>query len=321
MYAALKMIDGWGEYGSSSRQHRRYDDTSLSAFVENELKDIVPTMYNRLYPELDAREKVPIDVDVSPGAMAWAYDSMEQRGKAKIMGANAHDMPRADIGKRRVTNPIRTQVLAYGWTIEEIEAARFAGSPLDRGKADATRRGQAELEHEILLLGDATYNLPGFLTNPATPRITVPTGDWLGGVTTPDEILVDLNTVVDLVWILSERVHRPTSIVLPLGHIRHLFTTPRSATSDTTIAEFFLRTNGFVNELTSLPELETLSPTGGPTFLAYQKDPSIVSGVIPLGFQQMDAQVMGFETLIPTRQKIGGTVWFYPMAAAFGDGI
>ena len=53
--------------------------------------------------------------------------------------------------------------------------------------------------------------------------------------------------------------------------------------------------------------------------LAYQKDPSILSSVLPLMFQQMDAQVHGFEVLIPAREKIGGAVWFYPMAAAFGD--
>ena len=77
----------------------------------------------------------------------------------------------------------------------------------------------------------------------------------------------------------------------------------------------------FVQEILSLPELETLSPTGGPTMLSYQKSPEILSGVVPLAFQQMDAQTRGFEVLIPTRQKIGGTVWFYPFAAAFGDGI
>lgn len=319
MQFALKHIDSWGQYQHRDGQ-RRYDNLSLSAFVENEIKEVIPQMYSKLYPELDARRHVPINVSVNPGAMAWSYDSMEQRGKAKILGANATDMPRADVAKKRVTNNIRTQVLAYGWSIEEIEAARMVGTALDRGKAEATRRGQAELEHDILLLGDDTYGLPGFLTNPATPRLAVPNGAWLT-TATPDQILEDLNTVVDQVWILSQRVHRPNTILLPLGHFRHIFTTARSATSDTTIAEFFLRTNGFVSEILSLPELETISPTGGPSMLAYQKSPEVLSGVIPLAFQQMEAQTKGFEVLVPTREKNGGTVWFYPFAAAFGDGI
>ena len=131
----------------------------------------------------------------------------------------------------------------------------------------------------------------------------------------------DMNTIVDQIWILTERVHRPNTIILPLAQFRHVMTTARSATSDTTIAEFFLRTNGFVRELMSLPELATASPSGGASMLAYQKDPSVLSGIVPLAYQQMEAQVRGMEVLIPAREKIGGTVWFYPMAAAFGDGI
>jgi len=319
MQFALQHIDSWGKYQHRDGQ-RRYDNLSLSAFVENELKQVIPQMYNRLYPELDARRHVPINVQVNPGAMSWSYDSMEHRGKAKILGSNATDMPRADISKKRVTHNIRTQVLGYGWTIEEIEAARMIGMALDRGKAEATRRGQAELEHDLLLLGDASYGLPGFLTHPSTPRIAVPNGSWTT-TATPDQILQDMNTVVDQIWILSDRVHRPNTILLPLAQFRHIFTTARSATSDTTIAEFFLRTNGFVGEILSLPELATISPTGGPSMLAYQKTPEVLSGIIPLAFQQMEAQAKGFEVLVPTRQKNGGTVWFYPFAAAFGDGI
>ena len=110
MQFALQHIDSWGRYQHREGQ-RRYDDVSLSAFVENELNVVVTTMYNKLYPELDARRHVPIGTDVNPAAMGWSYDSMEQRGRAKIMGANATDIPRADIAKKRVTNPIRTQIL------------------------------------------------------------------------------------------------------------------------------------------------------------------------------------------------------------------
>ena len=165
-----------------------------------------------------------------------------------------------------------------------------------------------------------SHNLPGFLTNPATPRLAVPNGSWLTGGLTADQVIEDLNSIGDQIWILSGRVHRPNTILLPLGHFRYVMTT-RVGDTNSTIAEYFLRTNGFVSELMSLPELETISPAGGPSMLAYQKDPSILSGVIPLAFQQMEPQVAGMEVVVPTREKIGGCVWFYPYAAAFGDGI
>ena len=314
---ALRALDSWGEYGET--RQARYDDVTLSTFVENELKDIVPQMYDRLFPELDARTHIPLGVNINPAAMAWAYDSMDKRGQAEFLGANAKDVPRADVSKKRLTFPIRTMVIGYGWTIEEIEAARFAGQSLDSAKADAARRAIAELEHTVLLLGDVNHNLPGFLTNPATPRIAVATGDWLGAGTA-DSILADLNSVGDAIWVLSERVHRPNTIILPLFHFRRVMTL-RIPDTNITVAAFFLQTNGFVRELMSLPELETLSPTGGPTMFVYQKDPSILSGIVPLAFQQMQPQVEGFEVVVPAREKIGGSVWFYPFAAAFGDGI
>lgn len=313
---ALKALDQFGEYGQKSR----YDDQSMSAFVENELKEVVPQQYDRIFPELDAQTHIPLGLNINPGAMAWAYDSMDKRGRAAFLGANATDIPRADVSKKRVTHPIRTMVISYGWSVEEIEAARFAGTPLDRAKADAATRALAELEHNTLLQGDDARGLPGFLTNPIIPRITVPNGAWLT-TATPDEVIQDLNSVGDQIFILSERSHRPNTMLLPIAQFRYITTTPRSTTTDTTIAEFFLKSNGFVREIMSLPELSTASPAGGPTMLAYQKDPGILSGVIPLAMQQMQAQVVGMETVVPAREKIGGTVWFYPFAAAFGDGI
>ena len=316
-FQALQALDAYGDYG---RSVRRYDDSTVSFFVENELKEISATTYDRLFPELDALTHIPLGQSVSPGAPAWSYDSMDKRGQAKFLGANATDMPRADASKKRLTFPIRTQVIAYGWTIEEIEAARFANSPLDRAKADAARRAQAELEHNVLIFGDAAHGLPGFLTNPATPRATVPTGNWIAGAVAPDLVIADVNFMIDAVWLVSERVHRANVLLLPPAEFRFLMTT-RLTDTNLTIGKFILETNGFLQEFMSLPELEGIGPGGVNSALAYQKDPGVLSGIIPLQFQQMSPQVQGFETLIPTRQKNGGTVWFYPLAGAFGDGI
>lgn len=315
MNLPLASLDQWGQYGQAQR---RFDDSTLSAFVGEELLDIVPQMYDRLFPELDARDHIPMGTSVSPGAMEWGYNSMDKRGKAEILGANATNMPRADVSKDRKTFPIRTLVIAYGWTIEEIEAARFAGTQLDRGKAEAARRAIAELDNSILLLGDISHNLPGFLNNPATPRLAVPNGSW--ATATADNILADMNFITDQVWILSERTHRPNTMLLPLAQFRRVHTL-RVGDTTQTVAKFFLENNGFVKEIRSLPDLATISPTGGASALVYQKDPGMLSGIVPLEFQQLEAQVWGLEVLVPTRQKSGGTVFFYPLSATFGDGI
>jgi hypothetical protein len=298
---------------------KRFDDVNFSAFVENELKDIIPELYDRLYRELDARQHIPLSTNVNPGAMSWAYDSFDKRGHADFLGANADMMPRADVMKQRTTLPIRTVVTAYGWTLEEIEASRFAGTELDRRKAEAARRSVAEKEHSVLLSGDVPRQIPGFLTNPVTPRVTIPNGSWLTQ-TNADNILADMNAVVDSIWIGSNKVHKPNTVLLPLPQYRKIQTL-RIANTGLSVIEYFMRTNGFIMEVLPLIELSTAGVSGNATMLAYEKSPANLSGIVPLAFQQLDPQLRGFEVVVPCREKIGGTCWFYPLSGAFGDGI
>lgn len=235
------------------------------------------------------------------------------------MGAGATDMPRADVSTKRVTNPLRTIAIAYGWTLEELEAAQFAGVNLSGRKAEAARRAIAELENSTLLLGDANHDLPGFYTNPATARISVPNGDWLGAATA-DEILEDLFTVSDNVWIQSERVHQATTINLPLAHNQRIASL-RLPDTNISVKQYFLDNSDFVTEIRSSPELATQSPTGGPTMFAYEKSSDVLSGIVPQEFQQLEAEIKAFQVLVPTRERIGGTVWYYPLGGTFGDGI
>ncbi|MBI4815188.1 MAG: DUF2184 domain-containing protein [Deltaproteobacteria bacterium] len=302
-----------------ARSGTRRDDVAASTFVDQELRQIVPQMYNRLYPELDALQHIPVAVNISPGAMAWGYDSIETRGQMQWMGANARDLPRADYGRKRVTFPIRTGVTSYGWTLEEIEAAMFAAQPLQQNKAEAARRAGAEFEHAILINGDIAHGIPGFLTNPSIPIVIVPNGAWLT-TATADEIIEDLNYMANAVWASSLRTHRPNTISLPLEYRQKVYQ-KRIPDSDTSVAEYFLRTNGFIREINSIIELGTAGPSSAPRALCYQKDPMVLSGIIPMAFRQEESQTSGFEAIVPCRERLGGCVWFYPGAGAFADGI
>jgi len=308
-------LDNW----SHQRFSKRFDNTNLSAFVRNELEQVIPQMYNRVYAELDARLHIPINTSINPAAMVWSYDSMDQRGLAKIIGANVTDIPRVDVSKKRLSFPLRTAATSYGWSFEEIAAANFAGAPLTAMKAEAARRSIAELEHNILLNGDDEHDLPGFLTNPATPISTAPTGDWLGAATA-DQIIADLNACLNPIWTNSDKAFRGNTILLPLEHFLRI-STVRIPDTNMSIRDFFVQSNPFVNEILPLTELGTAGPGGAPRAMAYQKDPGILTGVVPEPFSQMEPQVSGLEVRVNVTMRIGGTVWYYPSAANFMDGI
>lgn len=298
---------------------KRFDDVSLSVFVENELKQIVPQLYDRLYPELDARVHIPLAVDINPGAMAWAFDSYERRGQSEFISANPSNIPRADVGKKRESFPVHAHALGYGWTVQEIMAARFAGIPLDVRKANAAREGLATTEHQTLLAGDSTLLIPGFYTNPQTPIAVVPNGGWLTGATA-DQMVDDVNFLIDQPWIGSKRIHTVNTLLLPPAHFRRI-QKARLPNTQQTVLGFILDTNPKLREVLPLNELATAGPGGAPRAVAYQKDPTILSGVVPQPFTQLPPQMEGMEVFVPCWASCGGTVWFYPRAALLGDGL
>ena len=290
---------------------------SLSAFVGQELLQIMPELYNRKFPLLDATRWIPGKSNINPGAMAWAFYGFDQRGEARFLGQNANDIPRADISKDMQAYPIRTIVSSYGWTLEEMENARFSGTPLETGKADAARRAIAELEYRTLLFGSAERNIPGFLNNPNVPIVEPTTGGW--ATATVDQIIDDLTGIVDAVPLQSNETHRTTVVLLPYIQWRRVQTARIANTSETALS-FVQKVNPGI-EFGALRDLATAGEGGTTRAVAYERDPMNLGAVIPLAFQQIDPQVWGMETVVPVRERIGGTVVFYPYSMAYIDGI
>lgn len=295
----------------------RYD--SLSAFAENELKAQIAQTYDRLYKELDAKTHIPIRSDIPAGLPAWSYDSWDSVGRADFLAAGGKNLSRADVSKKRFTFPVHTIASAYGWDLEEMEAARAVGVGLDSRRADAARRAIAEKEQSILLNGDVNYGLPGFLTNAAIPLISAPNGAWK--TADGDDMVQDLQTMVDSVRTNSRNKHVANTVLLPLAQMRYM-ATKRLTDTNMSALEYFKAQNPEIREVLVLQELSTAGTSSVPRAMAYVKDPMVLGGVVPLAFQQMPPhQESAFEVLIACRSRQGGAVWTYPMAACFMDGI
>ena len=296
----------------------RMDAEPLSVFAQNELTQIMAQAYERKTPLLKAKSLFPMKAGMNPGAKAWAFDRWNGVGEADFIDAQGHDMNRADVSKKRETNPIRTIAIAYGYTIEDLLAAQFAGQPLDTKKAERAMRAMDKKEDTLILFGDDSRSIPGALTNPGTPRVILANGAWTIA-TAADDMLEDMFALVNSVFVTSLENHSPGTLALPLNEWNIISQKPRSTTSDTTVLEFFLRTNRHVNEVVPLEELASVSGLPGRAMFAYEKDPINVEAISPMSAQQQQPpQVKGFETLIPVVSKQGGAVWYYPFAGAFG---
>lgn len=315
MYADLKFLDGLD--GGSNQT--RFDALPTSLFMEQQLLQIDTRLFERKYPELTARRHIPIDTNISAGAKSWAFQTMDHRGRPEFFGGNATNIPRVGVAKGITPFPVAPFWLAYGWTILDIQHARFANVPLETTEADACRRLMAEFENEKLITGDATLGIPGFLNNPAVPIVVPPTGGWLAAGVTAAQLIDDANYIIDRPWLGTSTVHRATNVLLPPAHMRKLQTTQLTGTGQT-VMQFIQAANPGVT-FDMMLELATASAAGGPRAVAYQKDPDMLIGVVPQPFTPLEPQRIGIEILVPTWQTIGGVAFRYPRSAVYADGI
>jgi hypothetical protein len=274
---------------------------------------------------------IPVSTNAGAGAESITYQQFDQLGIAKIIANYADDLPRADIKGKEFTSPIRSLGASYGYAIQEIRAAQFAGRNLEQRKANAARRAVEQKINNIGWFGDANSNLLGLINHPNITRVAAPNN--LAATSTlwvnksPDEILKDLNSLANGIVDLTNGVEMPNTIMMPIDQYTLIHSTARSANSDTTIAQYFLMNNPFINRIEWVNELKAagvgVSPivAGADIMIAYDNSPDKLTLEIPQPFEQFPAQERGLEFVIPVHARIGGVIVYYPLSIAVMEGI
>ncbi len=303
-------------------------DSDTTAFFARQLEFVKAETFDVRYAELKARSLIPVSNDGGPGVNSITYYQYDMFGAATIIGTYATDLPRADIRGKRFEAPVHTVADAYGYAIEDIEAARYAGLPLEQRKANAALRAIEQKVNTIAWFGDADHGLPGFFANPNVPVAAVADTGNNGGAAatqwvykTPDQILYDLNQCAAQVLNNTQGVEQPDTLLLPLKQYNYIAGTPRSAVSDTTILDYFLKNNPYIKNVVWLNELAGAGTGVADMMVAYSRNPDKIEMRIPVAFQQLPVQEEGLEFIIPCRLRTGGVVMMYPLSANFAYGI
>lgn len=303
----------------SRKQAPRRDDgetlilTRQLEYVQNEVFDV-------LFPPPQALQHIPLDTSVPPGATSFVYREMEATGVAELITNYANNLPRVDALMRETIQKVNDIGGAYGYTVRDLQQAAYAGIPLDSTKARVAREAIDRKMDEVLSIGNDAHGISGFLNHANVPTLSVSNGSWLT-TASPDEILEDMNAGVTQVITQSKGVHEPDTMILPLDMYEHVSNTPRSEHTDTTILEFFLKNNKHIKEVLPWHRMDTAGPSDAPRALVYKKDPSVVRAVVPDLFAQLPPEARGLEFVVNCLGRIGGTVWYRPLAACFMDGI
>jgi len=302
-------------------------DAVGGAFFQRELELIKAQSYDVLYADLPARNLFPVSNEGGFAITSITYRSYDKVGAAKLINNYAKDLPRVDVGGKEITIPVKDLGASYGYNIKEIAASQSTGRSLDQIRANAVRRAIEESINEIAFNGNADAGLPGFLSNPNIPSVTVVNG--AGGTPqwttkTPDEILFDVNDLFGDIFENTKMKERADTLLLPPTNWNYIASTPRASNSDTTILQWLVQNSPFLSSTDSVipvNELVGAGTAGVNIMVAYTRRPDKLQLEIPGELQFFAPQEQGLEFVIPTMESIAGVNLYYPLSAAIAEDI
>ncbi len=299
-------------------------DANEGIFFARQLEAIRAQTYDVKRANLNALNVMPVDTSTPEGATTITYRQYDTVGMAKVIANYANDLPRADVAGKEFTSAIRSIGIAFGYNTQEIRSAVFSGVALNTRKAAAATRAHQEKINQIAFFGDAENGLPGLLTNPNLPTVTL-LADGTGSSKTfasktPDKIVRDVNSVINTVLTQSRGVHRATEVWMPIEQYALIATTQNSSASDTTILSFLQQVNPGVT-FRQLVELDGAGAAGADRMYALENSADNFQLNIPMMMRMYSPQQQGLEFVVPCESRCGGVTVEYPLAFAFADGI
>lgn len=299
-------------------------DANESVFFARQLEFVKSQTYDVKRVNLNALTLMPVSTAIPEGATTHAYRQYDTVGMAKVIGNYADDMPRADVVGKEFINPIRSIGNSYGYNVQEIRSALFAGTNLNARKAAAAARAHQERINALAFSGDVDHGLPGLLNNTNIPEVTL-LADGTGSSKTfasksADKIVRDVNSLINRIISQSKGVHRATEVWMPIEQYALISTTQNSTASDVTILEFLQR--NFPNvTFRQVVELDGAGAAGADRMYALENSIDNWQLEIPMMMRQYTPQQQGLEFVVPMESRFAGVIVEYPLAFSYADGI
>ena len=138
---------------------------------------------------------------------------------------------------------------------------------------------------------------------------------------TPDEIVADVAALASAVTSPTDGVEMPDTLLVPQDQFDLIHSVRMTDGDSTTIAKFILANNPYIKMIEAVSGLKGLGDGGTDRALVYTRDVDKLGLQIPQPFEQLDADKKGMEYEIPCHSECAGVVMYYPLSAAYGDGI
>lgn len=307
----------------------RFDAGEVATFTR-QLEFIYTQTYDVLYPDLKARQLIPVDMGVDPGAELVTYRQFDQLGEAKVSDDQASDGPNAEIVGQEFKTPVRSIVASYRYSLQDLRRASMANLNLDGRKAEAARDFILRKMESLACIGDGITNgITGLSNIPGSQAVTITTkttaNDWpsanAGAGATPAQVLADVNKMQQAIFVNTKGIWMPDTLVLGTGGYAYLGLTPQSPTfTNQTILQYILSQSPWLKSIEYWPRLDTAGSGSHERMVMYKKDPRVLCQIIPQDFEQLPPQARAYSFVVNCHARYGGVQCRYPLATAYMDG-
>ena len=312
-------------------------DAAESIFFQRQLESIDPRVYEVQFAGLKARQLLPSVDGVSEVDNVYTYRMYKTTGEAKIIADDADDLPDVNAFGEEKSSLIKTVGDKFQYGLQEIRAAAAKNAPLSTMGMVAARRAIEEKIDSMLAFGvDGTLGFINSSTavggpvNSTTFVVSPKSGvdTWLdsgAAHATGAEMVNDCNALIAETWAALKAapgLGGPLTLVLPTPEYAYMANTPMgTGDGGLTALKFLLNNNPFLAGVEFWDKLSGAGLSTANRMICYLKDPMVLGAVVPMEFQPQAPQLTGLRYQIPCIARCGGTVFRYPVACRYGDGI
>lgn len=290
-------------------------DAGETAIFARQLEHIKTKTYDVLYPQLKARQFVPVSHECDPADQTVTYRQWDMYGAAKVIANYGRDIPNVEVTAKEFTAKIKELAIAYTYTVNDVRVALKTGNQLDQKKANAARLVIEMGLDDTIAFGIPDAGMPGFLNHPNVSFVTLPTGNWASASAT--QILADLNFLVQTIVVQTNQVHVPDTLILDTASFMILSQTVAGNQLNDTIMGIFLKTNPYIKNIDQWVKLNTASPSGGKQLVCYARNNDVIESEIPLEFEQHPVQPRNLEFVTNCTARCSGVQVRYPLAICY----
>lgn len=308
------------------------DQQAALSFLSNQLTYHEATVEEIEYPEVQYPDLIPVDFSAPEWTKTVSYTSTDKVGKADWFHADARDIRRADVDRKKFETSVEMAGIGYGYNLEELQQAQQAGVALTSEKAEAAREAYEYFVDEVALLGNSDKNFFGLIDYPGITTLLVANNGagtsrtWRNK--TADEILEDVNAPLTQIWAQTGKAGMANTIALPPEDFAYIATRRLTEQGSDTILDW-LRTKNLYTQRTRLEleivpmlGLETAGQGGSGRMIVYRKDPKVLKMHIPMRHKFIEPMRTGpmiYE--VPGIFRLGGLDVKRPLYILYVDGI